>query len=162
MSVLWVVVADKGIAKIFETSWPKRKVSRLVEIELPVSRLKISEIVSDRSGQAFGVDKIRHALDPQEDPVAHATRIFAKDLSDFLEREFSQNRFEELVLVAEPAFMGRLMAALPRSICQNHLAATIPKNFTHLADPDLEERLSATLRALWTDPRRWEESGFAA
>jgi protein required for attachment to host cells len=132
-------------------------------MEHPISRLKLSEVVTDRPGRVYGSSgRVRHAMQQDEDPMVHAARVFAKEISETIGREFVQGSFDELVLVAEPAFMGKLMAALPKKICQQRLAGTVPKDFSHLSDTDVEDRLQPTLIYLWKDPRRWEPRGFAA
>jgi protein required for attachment to host cells len=59
---------------------------------------------------------------------------------DFLENARSQQRFDRLVLVADPRTLGRLRPALGAAL-EACVVAESPHNLTHLEKPDLERRL---------------------
>jgi protein required for attachment to host cells len=157
MGVFWVIVADRSDAKIFKATSPRAGFRRVTEIEHPISKLKIHSLVSDRPGRVCGTAgaaNVRHNLVGEEDPLEHLAKVFAKDISETIQREFSKGEFDEFVLVAEPGFMGRMMAALPKKLCHKHLAATVTKELTQLVDSEIETRLRSVMTYLWGDPSR--------
>ncbi len=77
------------------------------------------ELDSDRAGRTFssaGLRSIHHALDERKARRNGSARTFATHIAHSLVQAHQSEPFEELILVAEPHFLGLLRHALPRSI----------------------------------------------
>jgi protein required for attachment to host cells len=86
----------------------------LAEIDNPEAAARESSFASDKPGRAFdSFGSGRHAMVPGESGRKHETRRFARELAERLDREVASGHSEHLVLIAAPAFLGLLRAALP-------------------------------------------------
>lgn len=144
MSATWILVADRSRARLFTLGDSDQ---RLVELESFVSvegRLPGRELESDRPPRThdrFGEG--RHAIEPRIRPREKIARRFASLLGDRLERARKDNRYDDLVLVAPPRFMGELNAALGAhaGAC---VVAKVSKDMTAAAVTDVHDALPAS------------------
>ena len=125
----WVVVADSARARIFEAAElpaPLREIEDLVE---PEGRMPERELQSDRPGRSFeSVGGARHAMSRLHSPRANSRLKFAQRIADRLDHALAEGRFRRLGLVAPPAMLGALRAALSpqcRAHCSLELASDI-------------------------------------
>lgn len=131
----WILVANRARALVYEASRTKRP-TRVLDIENPRGRLKAGDINSDKSGRAFP----RHGtgssdLEKAHDPVEHEAETFAKHLATTLEEALHARRFDELVLIAEPHFLGLLRGAIGSGVSAR-IAGSFAKDLA--AEPDVE------------------------
>lgn len=113
MNNIWILVAHRGGARIFENKGRGKGLHLLRSIPHPQGRLKNKDIGADKPGRGFDRQgQGRHALATEQEPTAHVAEQFAKQLSSMLDDGRHQQRYEKLVLVAEPRFLGNLRAAL--------------------------------------------------
>lgn len=62
---------------------------------------------SDRPGRAFdSIGSGRHAMAASETGRRHEVRKFARQVADYLNAEIAANSFNNIVLIASPAFLG--------------------------------------------------------
>lgn len=107
----WILIANRTGARLVD-----KQGSNLTLLETIVheaGRARNRDLKSDRHGRSF--DRVgggRHALETSEAPHEHDARTFARALADRLHSEHMNHRFERLVLVAEPHFLGYLREAL--------------------------------------------------
>ncbi len=128
MANTWIVVAHRGGARLFEHKGPGKGLNLVNEIDHPAGKLKNGEIDSDRQGRAFDSRGAgRHAYEPEQLPTEHVAEQFAKQLSGLLDEARNQKRFQRLVLVAEPRFLGNLRSAL-NSQTASLVSATVDKD----------------------------------
>jgi len=113
MNNIWILVAHRGGARVFENKGPGKGLNLLHDIPHPAGRLKNKDIGADKPGRSFDSrGQARHALSSEQEPTAHVAEQFAKQLSSMLDDGRNQHRYGKLVLVAEPRFLGNLRAAL--------------------------------------------------
>jgi len=136
----YVVVADGGRARIFKRSGP-RSSSQLLEVdhlERPSARLHARELTTDLTGRVpttgtrvgAGPRVIaRHGAQSDYDPHAAPVERFARQLSARIARLAQTERVEELVLIAEPRFLGILRRELPAPLRQR-VTRELPRNLT--------------------------------
>ena len=124
----WVVVAESSRARIFTVV---NQVSPLEEIESIVdivARSHERDQTSDRPGRSFdSFGRGRHAMEGEVDPKHQAAIQFAKDLSDRLELAQIEGKYEAIVLIASPAFLGVLRQCLGENT-KKCITKTISKN----------------------------------
>ncbi len=113
MTGYWIVVADASRARLFAR---EKKFSPLEEIESlvhPESRLRRQDLVTDRPGQ---VQESRtpgeSSADEPTDPKDVEAQAFARELGRQLNEARRDGRFRQLVLLAEPHFLGQLRKRL--------------------------------------------------
>jgi protein required for attachment to host cells len=151
-----IVVADRGEARFYNigpaASW--QVAGRLVD---PKARLHDRDLVSDRPGRVF--DRAppangrrgavaHHATDGERSPRKHEATLFARRIVAELERARRQGRFDKLLLIAGPPFLGVLRTALTKSL-RAMTIAEVPKDLVHRPERIVRTYVSDAL----TQPR---------
>jgi len=139
----WVIVADGSHARVFERS----RLQPLTELQAfvhPQSRQSNIDS-SDEYGRKFVDSRERQFIETKVTPLEREERLFARELGRFLDGAEAEHRFDELVLVAPPAFLGALRDEIePRT--QRHITCTVNKDFTQLDQRDLARSLKDHIR----------------
>lgn len=116
-----VLVADSGTARMLRVSGPagKESLTPIAQLELPAAHLNGREMVTDRDGRLF--DRARGGNGPRTaarhgasntDPHSVEYSRFAKRISRRLDTERRNGRYEELIIIAAPQFLGLLRPEL--------------------------------------------------
>lgn len=128
MDKTWIVVADSAHARILATTQSVNTPAEIASLEHPESRMKQSELVSDKPGQTN--DRMGVAQNQMEEPDyrGQEQEDFASSIIEKLEEGRQQGRFDSLVLVAAPNFLG---------ILRNSLSKPLSKMVTQSLDKNL-------------------------
>lgn len=146
MKNTWVVVAHRAGARIFEHAGPAMGLTLVEEIAHEEGRKKGSELDSDRAGMTFSrKGPGRHPMGAEDASHDRLATSFAKELGNRLATGRNARRFEHIVLVAEPRFLGMLRDALDAQTTAL-VAASIGKDLAHVAQRDLPAHLESVLR----------------
>jgi len=108
MNTVWIVVAESSRAKIYTAD---SSLSELAEVEgfvHPDSRRHAHDITSDLPGRNIGKDGSHHALEKETDIKRDEAVVFAQQIDSYLLAARNENRFNKLVLIAAPTFLGLL------------------------------------------------------
>ena len=141
MGKKWVLVAHRSGARLFENRGPGKGLELLKTVEHPAGKLRSHDIDSDKHGRSF--DRRgggRHAYSNEQDPTTHIAEQFAKQLAELLDDGRTQQRYAQLVLVAEPRFLGILRAALSPTTAAL-IVATLAKDLGNTDARDLPKFL---------------------
>lgn len=79
---------------------------------------------------------------------------FARSIAKTIDTEMARGTYGELVLVAEPDFLGIIRASLGRNALKS-VVATVKKDFAKARGKVLRDRLAATVTEIWSHPKRW-------
>jgi len=143
--ITWLLVADASRAKVFESSGARKAVHALDDMTRVEDLPKSGELFADRPGRTFdSVGGGRHAKQNPTDPHRQRKREFAKTVIAELRRAMLSNRFDRLILVAPPAFLGDLRDALPKDL-RDKVADEIASDLTNMPQQELQTRLEAML-----------------
>jgi protein required for attachment to host cells len=113
----WVLIADGGNAKVFESERPGSDLTQVEGMTLTADLPANRDILTDRPGRTHeSQGRARHAKENPSDPHRELKRAFARRLAGILEARLAEQRFDRLVLVAPPATLGDLRDALPKSV----------------------------------------------
>jgi protein required for attachment to host cells len=146
MNNIWILVAHRGGARVFENKGPGKGLNLLHDIPHPEGRLKNKDIGADKPGRSFDSSgQGRHALSSEQEPTAHVAEQFAKQLSSLLEEGRNRQRYGKLVLVAEPRFLGNLRAVLSPPTAAL-VSATVDKDLGGVEPHDMPKHLGNILR----------------
>ena len=141
MTTTWILVAHRGGARLFENPGPGQGLKLVESFDHPQGRLKNGEINSDKPGRAFdSFGGGRHSMSKEHEPKEQLAIQFAKQLGDVLDKGRTGNHYGNLVLVAEPRFLGELRAALS-SPTAALVSATIDKDLAGISERDLPGHL---------------------
>ena len=139
---VWIVVADKHGARIFE------KIDRhlkLIGEASPEQNLQ-SDLSNRTIGRSFssGGGTIHHKFEPHMEQERASALDFAHDLAVFLEDSDTARKFDRIILVAAPRTLGDLRAAMSKQV-QRSIIAQIDKNLTKLDERALGKALEDVL-----------------
>lgn len=114
------------------------------EQEHPDSRVRASELVTDRQGRNSAssgrTGKTGQTTTRHTDPFEVEEQRFAHRLGQILNDAHAQNAYDQLVIVAPPQFLGTLRGELVDRV-QKAIYATINKDYAGLDDRELAERI---------------------
>ena len=139
----WIVVADAGRARIFETGILRDELKEVRSLVHPSSRLKTSELVSDRPGRvAKGAG--HSAMEART--AAHDVEAdeFAATVADELDKALERRECSDIVLVVPPRFLGRLRVRISQRVL-NAVRKTLAKDLSQMSAHDLTAALGGML-----------------
>ena len=137
MTTTWIVAADASRARVLQVADRER----LVEIENlvnPEGRLQNREVTSDAAGRFPGKDRPGgHSSDDETHAVDHLDEVFAKRVGEYLDKARTDHRYDELVLVAPPKFLGMMRKKIGREV-EKLIVNELPKDLSWVNARDLE------------------------
>jgi protein required for attachment to host cells len=114
----WYLLANRTDAVIYEDQ-PGAPFAFVERFHNKKGHLLEGQLDSDRPGtmnSSTGAGTIRHAMDSHFGKHETAARRFARLLAEHLLREHRNHRYQELVISAEPHFLGYLRAELEAEV----------------------------------------------
>ena len=135
MLTTWLVVADHSRARFFEiesSSAPLKEFDTLVHGE---ARLHDREMTSDLPGKVKNPSGHGggHAFEQETDPKKHEAEVFATEIVRYLELAHNTNRFNKLIVIAEPTMLGLMRQHIPSHL-STHISLELDKNLAgHIA-----------------------------
>lgn len=137
----WVLVADRARARLLQLERPN---GRLVEIESRVNPDGRGPERAQRTDRPPRVQEsansARHAIEPHTSLREKSAVRFARELVDLLEHGRRDTRYDRLVVIAPPPFLGALRAVLGKSPI-DVLVAEIAHEMTTSSAQDIRNRL---------------------
>jgi protein required for attachment to host cells len=127
MARVWVVVANSSKARLFADA-PARQLRLFKEFKHNRSRLPAAALVTDRPGHYQAPSNERGAY-AETDPHKAEMERFAQELAELLARGRVSHLYQNLILVASPAFLGTLNRALDARV-RALVSETIAKDYT--------------------------------
>jgi protein required for attachment to host cells len=131
-----IVIANQSEAQFYDAVAPSRPPIAAGGLSNPASRLHDRDLDSDRPGRVFNRAAVsgrrrgastRHGVDGERSTHQHVVEKFARRLADELRRAHAAGKFDRLVVVAAPAFLGRLRRVLPAEV-RACIAGTVAKD----------------------------------
>jgi protein required for attachment to host cells len=144
MAITWILVANASLAKLYENLGPNKGLKLVKELIHPESRLKNSELVTDRPGSMASVGNGQGACQPQTIPKDHEAKVFAQELAQALYAGRTQNAYERAIVFAPPGFMGMLNSVLDHTTSLL-ITDRFEKDYTKSPEPQLRERLATCI-----------------
>jgi protein required for attachment to host cells len=139
MATTWIVAADSSRARVLQVTGRER-LDEVEDLVNPEGRMKDRELTTDAHPRFLGSGG--PASDRQEMPaVEHAVELFAKRLGDYLDKARTENRYDQLVLIAPPKFLGTLRKELGREV-EKLVANELPKDLAWLNAREIEKHLA--------------------
>lgn len=136
----WVLVANAGRARLFEAARRDGVMSEVGAFVHPEARLPGRAFTTGRGPEAQESARPGgHGIAPRTTLEEKIDAEFADELALLLEEGRVHGRFDDLVLIAEPRFLGRLRAALPHELA---------KRVAHTVDKDVTRATAEQIRAL--------------
>ncbi len=154
-----ILVADSSRARLFLVDQTSVGLELFESLDHAQSRAKVGDLVADSHGRKPGGHPIaasgsphtasahagRPGAEPDTNPKEVEAQKFARELAGRLELRLNQRTFDELVVVADPHFLGLLRAAVSRNV-ERHVTAWLHKDFTKLDPREVDRRVHRELR----------------
>lgn len=141
----WVVVADSSRGRIYVQDQPNTELRETEDLIHPRSRLHGGDLVSDRpSSDGGAVGQGRHVIDARTQPKEHEAETFAKEIAKHLERARLERKYQRLVLIAPPAFLGKLRENLDNKVL-DLVVGQVDKNLVMHPVEELRQHLVQVL-----------------
>ena len=142
--IMWVVVADGEKALLFENAGtraqPDLKLLSKRELDIPPSR----EIGSDKPGRFPDAGPGQRSATEITDWHQQEEDRFVHDVTERLNKLALKNRFEELVLMADPRVLGNMRARLSKQVAER-IVVEVPKDLTKHPVSEIEKHLARAL-----------------
>lgn len=143
MTKTWILVADAAKARLFELP---RKGARLTEIACytnPDGRSPGQHPAHGRLPRTQESNNAaRHAIEPKTTLRDKHARQFADTLGDVVQRGRLEGRYDKLVLMAPPRFLGALHATLDEQTLK-HVVGEVGNDLLGLSPAELRTHLPA-------------------
>jgi protein required for attachment to host cells len=137
----WILVADASRARLFEHHRAQRTFELVHEDDRPELRDREAMRDSDRPGRVHERSgQVRHGMEPPTPGSERVREDFARELVGRLHEGVTEQRFDQLVLVAPPTMLGTLRGLLDDAL-RERVSAELGKDLTKLPVHELIEHL---------------------
>jgi protein required for attachment to host cells len=140
MKSTWILVADNTRARIFTADTPSSALDEIEGFTHTEGRLHDREMTTDLPGRIKSADGSGHAFEQATDPKKHEADNFAHRIAQHLEAAHNANKFEQLLIIAEPTFLGLLRRHLPEHI-KKLVCFELDKNIATQSVADIRKHL---------------------
>lgn len=141
MKKIWILAADRVRARLFENQGVEGAVVEIASFVNPEGRLPTGSRGDSRPPRSFeSVGAARHAIEPHTTPAEKVRERFARQLRDALEAGRVENRFDHLVLIAPPRFLGALRGVMGKNLSR-HIIKEIEHGETELTPQQIAAHL---------------------
>ncbi len=138
MATTWIVAADESRAKVLQVMDREDRLMEVEDLANPAGRAQDRELQTDAEPRFNGRAGGGPASDSErQGAVEHSARMFAKELGRYLDHARVEHRFDQLVLVAPPKFLGALRKELHKEV-EKLVAEELPKDLSWLNARELE------------------------
>ena len=144
MKSTFILVADNVRARIFTAETPSSPLEEIEAMAHTEGRLHDREITSDFPGKIKGEGSVGHAFEQPTDPKKHEADNFAHRIAHYLEEAHNANKFEQLLIIADPSFLGLLRNQLSEQI-KKLVCFELDKNITTHSVDDIRKHLPTYL-----------------
>lgn len=141
MPKTWVVVAESSRAKIFELDKRNLPLKELEGFAHTPSRVHEQQLTSDlpgRSNDSHGHGS--HKMGTHTSAKQHESQEFAKTIGNHLDSARCQGKFDKLIIMSSPAFLGQLRKQLS-SETRKYVHSEIDKNLVRHNTSEIQEHL---------------------
>ncbi|HFD78794.1 MAG TPA: host attachment protein [Gammaproteobacteria bacterium] len=148
MSRIWILVAESSRAKLYKADNRKAPLTEVEALVHPAGRLHEGDLVSDRPGSDPGTPggqgQGRHVVDNKISAKQAEDIDFARYLARHLDQGRIDGAYDELVLIAPPAFLGLLRNSINKEVMER-VSEQIDKNLVQQSPEALREQISVLL-----------------
>jgi len=103
------------------------------------------EMTSDLPGRVKNPGGLGgHAFEQETDPKKHEAEVFATQIVHSIELAHNTNRFDRLIVVADPSILGLIRQHMPNHV-KTHISLELNKNLANLSAADIRAHLPAIL-----------------
>jgi protein required for attachment to host cells len=141
----WYLVANRVEAVVYAGEMG-RNFHFVKRLNNPKGKLTETQLVADKPGRGFSSSRngVRHGFAPHSLYHEQVAIQFARKIGKFLDRSLTDNEFTDLVVMAEPHFLGLLNQGIPERV-KKKILREVPREWNEGSDRDLEKYLKKKL-----------------
>ena len=144
MSNQWIVVSDAARARLFSRD-AEHKLTLVDTLKHTESEAHDGDLRTGGKGEIHDSGGSgQHQADPQTTTSEKHADIFAKQVTDRLKSGLNDDAFKELVIVADPSFLGRLRDHMDNPL-RDTVRKTLDKNWAQHDQQQIEKQLDNQL-----------------
>ncbi len=145
MKEAYILIADSSRARIFAVNSPLGDLEEIHELNHKAAHLHEKEFITDRGGRNNdGIGDRSHGLDAKISAKSQSAIQFAKQVDEFLVQAHQQGKFNKVILVAPPTFLGVLRDNMRNSL-NSHVALEVNKDLVNLTPTEIRAHLPERL-----------------
>ena len=137
MATTWIVAADESRARILQVTGPRQHLIEIEDMVNPAGRAQDRELQTDAEPRFNGTQGGPPSDAERQGAVEHSVRVFARDIGRHLDKARIAQRFDRLVLVAPPKFLGALRKELHKEV-EKLVADELPKDLSWFSAREIE------------------------
>jgi protein required for attachment to host cells len=144
MSRIRIVVADQGEAIFYDSPSLTQAPKEVARISDPAAHLHARDFSSERPGRTYeSMGSTRHAIARENDPHRREAVQFARRIAQRLDDAREHEEFEDLIVVAAPAFLGLMREEMSKPT-RARVVHEVHKDLVHGTVADLCRHLPAS------------------
>jgi len=146
MATTWIIAADESRARVLQVGRPNEKLIEIDNMVNPTARQHERDLRSDSEPRFDGHGGVgKPGMAPTggtasdretQGAIDHSVTVFARDVARYLAKARIDRRYDKLVLVAPPKFLGALRKQLDKDVARM-VVEEIPKEVSGLKTHDL-------------------------
>ncbi|MGR9099595.1 MAG: host attachment protein [Gammaproteobacteria bacterium] len=148
MKASWILVADSCRARIFTADTPSSALREIEDFAHAEGRLHEQSMTSDLSGRDPGLGGTGgHPYDDKTGPKKQEAVTFAKRIARHLDEAHNERKFDQLLVISEPSFLGKLRNEFSDQV-RNVICFELDKNITQHNAGEIRRQLPEFLPSL--------------
>jgi protein required for attachment to host cells len=137
----WFLIADGSRARVVENLGRRRGFRDIEDLSLSIDLPPSRDVLTDRPGRGHvSYGRGCYVKENTADPHRQLKRAFAKMIGLALNAKLAAGGVDRLIVVAPPAFMGDLRAALPKGV-RTKVSSEVTEDLTKLPKHQLCKHL---------------------
>jgi len=133
----WIVITDGTRSRILLNTGPGKGVEEVSGADIRAPLPKNRDKMADRPGRTYeSADGARHSYEARTDPKVQSKVEFTKELADFLDRALTDEKFDRMILAADPKSLGAIRGFLKNDV-KDRMIGELAKDLTKIPDCDI-------------------------
>jgi len=137
MATTWIIAADESRARVLQVLDREQRLAEIDDLVNPAGRAQDRELQTDAEPRFNGSQGGPASDSERQGAVEHSARTFAKEVGRYLDKARNEHRYDQLVLVAPPKFLGALRKELHKEV-EKLVTEELPKDLSWFNAREIE------------------------
>ncbi len=134
--MIWVVNVNSNSCKVYEYTKHPAALRLVKEFSAPQTKLKNSELITDRPGHYQGGESARGAYEPRLEAKDIEIENFLRKIAKALNKDRNEHQLTNLILIAPSSSMGILTKYLDKQV-SDLISHHLHKDLLKYTEPQL-------------------------
>jgi len=137
MATTWIIAADESRARVLQVLDREQRLAEIDDLVNPAGRAQDRELQTDAEPRFNGSQGGPASDSERQGAVEHSARTFAREVGRYLDKARNEHRYDQLVLVAPPKFLGALRKELHKEV-EKLVTEELPKDLSWFNAREIE------------------------